>query len=216
MLESASANQRVSFDTESLILVDGSDQVVGYENKVDVHSGSGKLHRAFSIFLFAGPERVLLQQRSESKPLWPGYWTNSCCSHPRRGESYQQATRRRLAEELGVEAELTRLYRFEYSAQFFDRGTEHELCSVYVGDIGDSGQQVAPNPREVKDWDWFDCAQLDTLTTRHPQRFTPWFLLEWARLRGDLRGNVEAICGGGLSRLNSRRRSIGSYAGQVF
>jgi isopentenyl-diphosphate delta-isomerase len=214
MLESASASQCVSFDTESLILVDGADRVMGYENKADVHSGSGKLHRAFSIFLFDGPDRVLLQQRSDSKPLWPGYWTNSCCSHPRRGETYERATRRRLEEELGVEAALSRLYRFEYSAAFFDHGTEHELCTVYVGDIGASGQQVAANPQEVKDWDWFDCARLDEAISRRPERFTPWFMLEWARLRGDLRDRVTAVCSGNLEQFDGQREGPAAMPGR--
>jgi isopentenyl-diphosphate delta-isomerase len=135
----------------------------------------------------------MLQQRSEDKPLWPGYWTNSCCSHPRRGETYDQATRRRLREELGVEANLSRLYRFEYFARFSDLGAERELCTVYVGNVDDTCA-VEPNPREIRAWDWFDAGAIDDLACRHPNRFTPWFLLEWARLRGDRRRDVEAIC----------------------
>lgn len=183
----------VSFDHESLILVDSDDRVLGYQHKSAVHRGSGTLHRAFSIFLFDGPERVLLHQRSSLKPLWPGYWTNSCCSHPRRGETYEQATRRRLREELGVSAELSRLYRFEYAAAFGDRGAERELCTVYAGSI-DAGSQLSPNRREMRACDWFDCSDVDALTTSEPERFTPWFLLEWERLRGDMRGLVEAVC----------------------
>lgn len=199
MQESVGTAECVSFDSESLIVVDSSDQVMGYESKVDVHRGTGKLHRAFSIFLFDGPDSVMLQQRSEEKPLWPGYWTNSCCSHPRRGETYDQATRRRLREELGVEARLSRLYRFQYFARFYDLGAEHELCTVYVGNIDDASK-LAPNPKEIRAWDWFDTDSIDELTKRQPDRFTPWFLLEWERLRGDRRGDVEAICGVGPGR----------------
>jgi isopentenyl-diphosphate delta-isomerase len=195
MLNPANAGECVSFDTESLILVDSADRVLGHESKADVHRGSGKLHRAFSIFLFDGPERVLLHQRSRNKPLWPGYWTNSCCSHPRRGESYEQATTRRLREELGVEARLSRLYRFEYFAPFSDHGAEHELCTVYAGTV-DHDNQVEPNSQEILDWDWFNCHEVDTFTARQPDRFTPWFLMEWARLRSDQRPAVEAACAG--------------------
>ena len=79
----------VSFDTEDLILVDSADRVVGTAPKKAVHQPGGQLHRAFSIFIFAGGDQVLLHRRSAGKPLWPGYWTNSCCSHPRNGESYE-------------------------------------------------------------------------------------------------------------------------------
>ena len=88
--------EKVSFDDEPLILVDENDREIGYRSKVDCHTGHGTLHRAFSIFLFDNRGRVLLQQRAAGKPLWPLYWSNSCCSHPRRGESMQQALHRRL------------------------------------------------------------------------------------------------------------------------
>ncbi|MEM1153563.1 MAG: hypothetical protein AAGI44_05445, partial [Pseudomonadota bacterium] len=76
--------EQVSFDEENLILVNAQDEITGYESKLNAHSGAGLLHRAFSIFLFDGPDWVLLQQRSNKKPLWPGYWANSCCSQLKR------------------------------------------------------------------------------------------------------------------------------------
>lgn len=183
----------VSFDDEQLILVDEDDAVTGHCSKADAHRGAGLRHRAFSIFLFADSETVLLHRRAAAKPLWAGFWTNSVCSHPRRGETYAFATRRRLREELGVSAELQCLYRFEYHAPFGMKGSEHELCSVFVGRLGPE-QMVRPNPTEIGDWGWFDCAEVDQRVSAAPGEFTPWFLLEWARLRGEFRPCVEAIC----------------------
>lgn len=183
----------VSFDDEQLILVDADDVVTGHCSKVDAHRGQGLLHRAFSIFLFADSNTVLLHRRAAGKPLWAGFWTNSVCSHPRRGESLAFATRRRLREELGVAAELDCLYRFEYHAAFGDAGSERELCSVLVGRL-DGEQVVRPNPTEIAEWGWFDCVEIDDRVATSPAEFTPWFLLEWARLRGEFRPRVEAVC----------------------
>ena len=185
--------ESVSHGGERLILVDGSDNILGHDTKLDVHAGSGRLHRAFSIFLFSGPDRVLLHQRSWEKPLWPGYWTNSCCSHPREGESYDRATSRRLREELGVETPLTRAYRFQYHAQFSTLGAEHELCTVYIGNLA-VGASIAPHTEEILTWGWFDCDEVDAWIKQEPQRFTPWFLLEWEQLRGDQRWRIEQAC----------------------
>ena len=77
----------VSSVSEQLILVDEQDRELGFKSKGDCHSGAGLLHRAFSIFVFNGENELLLQKRSGTKPLWPNYWSNTCCSHPRRGES---------------------------------------------------------------------------------------------------------------------------------
>src|SRR5580765_3582412 len=84
---SAMQSPRVSFDNEPLVLVNDTDDEIGFASKQRCHDGDGLLHRAFSVFLFSQNGEVLLQQRSEQKRLWPGAWSNSCCSHPRRGET---------------------------------------------------------------------------------------------------------------------------------
>jgi len=172
----------VSSEAEPLILVDSSDAVVGYLDKAACHDGDGLLHRAFSLFVFNADGRLLLQKRSPDKRLWGDYWSNSCCSHPRRGESMELAVSRRLQEELGLSADLDFVYKFEYQAPFGDLGAEHELCWVYVGHTA-----AAPviNTTEIADWRWIEPAVLTAELAEHPERFTPWLALEWARLTRD-------------------------------
>lgn len=174
--------EKVSFDNEDLILVDSDDRVTGYDSKLNAHSGSGQLHRAFSVFLFDGPDWVLLQQRSDKKPLWPLFWANSCCSHPRRGEDCDSAAHRRLGEELGAHATLHRLYQFQYQASYLDRGSEHELCTVYAGSYG-RHQTLHTNSEEVQAWGWFSREEVNAWVRRSPDEFSPWFLLEWSHLQ---------------------------------
>ena len=128
-------NRVVSSDDELLILVDREDREIGFLAKADAHRGRGTLHRAFSLFVFNPAGHLLLQQRTGGKRLWPGYWSNTCCSHPRRGEKMDIAVRRRLQEELGLRAELGFLFKFRYQAQYDAQGAEHELCWVYAGRI---------------------------------------------------------------------------------
>jgi isopentenyl-diphosphate Delta-isomerase len=172
----------VSSDDEELILVDSDDRVRGYDSKRACHAGSGNLHRAFSVFVFNPEGALLLQQRSMTKRLWPGYWANSCCSHPRRGESLAVATQRRLAQELGMSCELRYLFKFEYQADYLGLGAEHELCSVYVGQ---TAAPVFANDTEVAAWRFISPTALDAEIQAHPERFTPWLKLEWQRLRQD-------------------------------
>ncbi len=176
--------REVSSDDELLILVDGEDNITGYDTKINVHRGAGRLHRAFSIFLVSPCFRVLLQKRSAQKPLWPLYWSNSVCSHPRRGEQADTAVHRRLDEELGVKAELSLLYEFIYSASFEDVGSENELCKVFAGCVP-LDYPVVANPNEVEDWEWVAIDEIETRIDRQPEQFTPWMLLEWGRFRQD-------------------------------
>ncbi len=166
----------VSFDNEKLILVDEFDRSVGFSDKKKCHQLAGILHRAFSIFLFNEQNQVLIHKRSHSKNLWPKYWSNSCCSHPRKGETLEVATKRRLLEELGVACTLEFMYKFIYQAAYKNIGAEHELCHVYFGKISDS---LLPNPNEILEVKWLDIAELSSDINANPEIYTPWLKLEW-------------------------------------
>jgi isopentenyl-diphosphate delta-isomerase len=170
----------VSFDDEPLILVDGQDNEIGQMRKAEAHRGAGRLHRAFSLFVFDRSGRLLVQRRAASKRLWPGYWSNSCCSHPRRGEEIHAAVHRRLDEELGLSCPMRFLYKFRYHAQYDAEGAEHELCSVFAG-VSDAAPQL--NRSEISEFRYVDPAALDVEMANAPGAFTPWFKLEWARVR---------------------------------
>jgi isopentenyl-diphosphate delta-isomerase len=170
----------VSFDDEPLILVDEHDHEVGFLDKASAHLGQGVLHRAFSLFVFNPQGELLLQQRAAGKRLWPGFWSNTCCSHPRRGETVEQAIHRRLHEELGLQCPLQFLFKFEYQAQFDAEGAEHELCGVYAGR---SGASPTVNINEISALRYISPDTLDAEMTARPQTFTPWFKIEWERLR---------------------------------
>lgn len=170
----------VSSEAEELILVDADDREIGTLDKGAAHDGEGVLHRAFSLFIFNGQGELLLQQRSRAKRLWPLYWSNSCCSHPRKGETMEVATERRLDDELRIAAELEFVYKFAYRARFDATGSENELCRVY---LGRSDDPVTPNPNEIAATRWLAAGEVERELSRHPDRFTPWFKLEWQELR---------------------------------
>lgn len=176
------ADRVVSFDDERLILVDTNDVVIGYETKRHAHRGFGLLHRAFSIFLISPTHGVLMQRRAADKPLWPLYWSTSCCSHPRKGEGYSSAAQRRLDEELGLVVELRSLFQLRYWAGFEDIGAERESCRVLIGQVADASS-VRANASEIADWIWIEPDALDHWASRQPKQFTPWFRLQWQRLR---------------------------------
>ena len=194
----------VSFDDEPLILVDTSNRITGHLNKRDCHTGDGVLHRALSVFLFDKTNQLLLQQRSSEKMLWPLIWSNSCCSHPRRGESVMDAATRRTVEELGVQVQLTELFSFIYHASFGDLGSEHEYCTVFAGRYELAAQsELSPNPREIESHKWVAPPTLDAAIGAkadcHADDFlggaqlSPWFKLEWPRLRREHWNTVKSL-----------------------
>lgn len=167
----------------SLIAVSVDDTALRPLAKGYCHAGKGVLHRAFSLFLFNRQGQVLLQQRSALKLLWPGYWANSCCSHPRWGEPLVEAVVRRAREELGVllTSPLTWHFSFIYHARYLDVGSEHELCHVYSAVLENTELQV--DLSEVSAYRWVDSWELDALLREEPEIHSPRLQIEWPRLR---------------------------------
>jgi isopentenyl-diphosphate delta-isomerase len=182
----------VSNANEQLILVDELDREIGFKAKNDCHLGKGVLHRAFSIFVFNGDNELLLQQRSPSKMLWPSYWSNTCCSHPRRGEAMEDAVSRRLMQEMGFECPLEFLYKFKYQAQFDAVGAEHEYCWVYYGRYDGA---VDVNVNEIVAWRWIGVEALEHELAAAPDTFTPWFKMEWVHIKANYLDGMLASTG---------------------
>jgi isopentenyl-diphosphate Delta-isomerase len=185
--DNCSAAASAAAGADALILVDESDRGVGTLSKTECHEGRGVLHRAFSLLIFGAGGELLVQQRSAAKRLWPLYWSNSCCSHPRSGETMEAAIHRRLHEELGLRCPLQFLFKFQYQAQFDATGAENELCSVF---IGGSTDPVSIDAEEIHAWRWVRPDALQVEMAAGGGNFTPWFKIEWARVWRDHRAQV--------------------------
>lgn len=182
MIRPETKSDIVSSEAEPLVLVNSADEPVGFLDKSACHDGNGRLHRAFSLFVFNSQGELLIQRRAANKRLWSGFWSNSCCSHPRRNEIMVDAVNRRLEQELGLEVDLAYLYKFEYTANFGDLGTEHELCWVYAGR---TASLPVVNTTEIDEWRWISATELDKELATDNNAFTPWFKLEWQRIQRD-------------------------------
>lgn len=164
---------------EQVILVDADDNAIGVGEKLQVHR-EGKLHRAFSVFVFNRAGQWLLQQRAPGKYHSPGCWSNACCSHPRPGEGLCEAARRRLQEELGfsctVEPQFHFIYQAEMEGGLIEHELDHVLTAVYEGEI-------VPNASEVAAYRWLEWQTLQQELQQQPERFTVWFRLIASRVR---------------------------------
>src|SRR5262245_32152936 len=118
--------------TDVVVLVAGDDRPIGTMPKLEAHR-RGLLHRAVSVFVRDGSGRLLLQQRAVGKYHSGGLWTNTCCSHPRPGESAAEAAARRLDEEMGLACPLTFLFPMRYCATVSNGLVEHEIVKVFGG-----------------------------------------------------------------------------------
>ncbi|MBC7744667.1 MAG: isopentenyl-diphosphate Delta-isomerase [Flavobacterium sp.] len=156
-----------------LILVDENDNEVGEMDKLEVHLTS-TLHRAFSIFIFNSKRELLLQQRAESKYHSGGLWSNTCCSHPCKGEKTFDTINRRLKEEMGIKCKIGFKFSFIYKTLFDNGLSEHELDHVYFGLSNDIPK---PNPLEVQNYKYITLADLENDLIINPTNYTSWLTI---------------------------------------
>ena len=165
--------------SDQLVLVDEQDRPVGTCEKMEAHQ-KGLLHRAFSVFLFDRAGRMLLQQRALHKYHSGGLWTNACCSHPFPGEEVLAAATRRLQEEMGLTAPVTKPFDFIYRAELDNGLTENEFDHVFVGIYeGD----VTPNPQEVMDYCYLSLPEIEKQLDVRSERYTVWFKMAFPRIK---------------------------------
>lgn len=153
-----------------VILVDENDNLVGTAEKIDAHKNP-KLHRAFSIFIINSKGELLIQKRAENKYHCPGLWANTCCSHPRPGETLEEAAHRRLREEMGFDTQLVKIFSFKYRAEFDNGLTEEEYDHIFVGKW--DGTPII-NLREVADYKWISGDLLMEDIKENPDIYTAW------------------------------------------
>lgn len=178
-----------------IILVNEQDETIGYSEKMDAHK-NGKLHRAFSIFIFDwNTKKMLIQKRAFEKYHSGGLWTNACCSHPLKDETMVGCLNTRLAEELGLctdfnikvpsdcglllhgEDVIYSCGKFSYFASFGEV-VENEIDHVFLYSPVKSKidlTDISFNKQEIEEIKWISIEELKSWMESNPKDFTAWF-----------------------------------------
>ncbi|OQB05699.1 MAG: Isopentenyl-diphosphate Delta-isomerase [bacterium ADurb.Bin212] len=156
---------------DKVILVNKNNRKIGEMEKLEAHQ-KGLLHRAFSIFVFNKDNELLLQQRNPKKYHSGGLWTNTVCSHPAPGETYNVAVHRRLKEEMGFDCTLVKLGCFIYRAAFPNGLIENEYDCIFAGKYDGV---IEPNSEEISDHCWLNLEEISENIQDNPEKYTFWF-----------------------------------------
>jgi isopentenyl-diphosphate delta-isomerase len=170
-----------SADNDPVILVDADDIEVGTAGKLDAHR-RGLRHRAISVLVRNTDGQFLLQRRNPAKYHSGGLWTNACCSHPLPGENPDDAARRRLAEEMGIDCRIEPLFVFQYNAPVPGGLIENEVVHVFGGRHDGS---IEPDPNEVSEGKWIAYDDLVSDLRSRPDAYTVWFR-QYVATHGDM------------------------------
>ncbi len=107
---------------ENVVIVNRSNQITTVVSR-SVMRAQVMLHRASYVVIVNSREEILIQKRSSTKDLYPGYFDPTTGGVVQEKESYEQNAIRELEEELGIkEITLNILMDFHF---------ENELCKVW-------------------------------------------------------------------------------------
>lgn len=169
---------------ELVVLVNDNNEQIGVMEKLEAHNADTPLHRAFSCYVFNKEGKFLVTQRSLSKKVFPGVWTNSCCGHPGSGEATEDAIKRRLQYELGLNPDTLRLILPNYRYRAEMNGiVENEICPVYIATVLEDPQ---PNPLEVESYEWIDWKVFLRELKKRTKIFSPWCIEQSTLLTKDI------------------------------
>ena len=176
----------VDLGLDRVVLLNAEHEPIGDLPRSEVHGRHTPLHLAFSLYVFNDRGETLLTRRALGKRTWPGVWTNTCCGHPRPGETLPEAIRRRLRDELSLEVgELECvLPDFAYRATDASGIEENEVCPVFAARPLHPSAPLLPNPDEVLDWKWVRWHDITEAVRRTPFVFSPWAVQQMAQLGG--------------------------------
>lgn len=165
-----------------VVLVDQDDKELGTTDIYEAHRGVGKKHRALSVILYrkrGGRTELLLQRRSQDKPVFKRMWSNTSCTNMRPGDTYLERAVSRLDEEMGIKIAkdaLRIVYRFSYDApDTMQPGwCENELDTVIVGEWDG---EVFINQEEADDYKWIEWNELKKDIEKNSGIYAPWYIM---------------------------------------
>uniref|UniRef100_H3GV87 isopentenyl-diphosphate Delta-isomerase n=1 Tax=Phytophthora ramorum TaxID=164328 RepID=H3GV87_PHYRM len=205
--------EQLEFMKEQIVQVDEQDAVQGPISKKDAHIHDGVLHRAFSVFVFNSKNELLIQKRASEKITFPGFWANTCCSHPlftegelEDGVGVKRAAIRKLEHELGIPTttfaieDLAYVSTVMYKARCLwlnpraasdENWTEYEMDHILFARGEVSLDNV--NENEVEQVEFIARENLPALLNDTTRKLSPWFHLIGSNLLPHWWDNLDAV-----------------------
>jgi 8-oxo-dGTP pyrophosphatase MutT (NUDIX family) len=112
----------------------------------------------------SGDRRLLVHRRADDKDVWPGMWDVAAGGVVAAGESYEDAARRELAEELGVE-----VADFHHLGE--GRFADESVALIARGYLAVHDGPFTFTDGEIAEVRWVDANDLDALMA--VERFVP-------------------------------------------
>ncbi len=149
-------------------IVDGADTPVGESSIADVRL-QGSWHRIVRIIVEDKQGMMLLQKRAPTMHDFPNCWDSASAGHVDAGESYEEAARRELFEEIGLRY-VNDLHEVDYQKIARTVGDEiinrfEKIYKIVIEHTDNFSIQAT----EVSTVQWFTVAEVQKMIHDHPE-----------------------------------------------
>ena len=150
-----------------ITIVDEHDNILRQGSKDEAQT-KGLWHRVVRVMVEDEDGHILIQKRNADKQLYPGCWDNSAAGHVDAGESYRQAAKRELHEEIGITPELLEVDYYQAKGVFHGRKL-NRFVRLYKAVVPHS-TSFTIQKAELSEVKWVTLAELRALVGQHPHQ----------------------------------------------
>lgn len=159
---------------EKVAVVDDHDKVLTIKYRDELLPTD--THRIVAIWVTNDSNQVLLAQRALHKKLHPGLWGPAAAGAVSHNETYDEAAKKELFEEIGLKDDNLTLV----TKQLYKIDGEQRFIAWYKMSCDKKASQFTLE-HDVAEVRWFDLEQLKSELAAVPNKFVPSFFL-WNEL----------------------------------
>ncbi len=115
-------------EQELLDIVNENDEIIGQDTKGNKFRKS-LISRNVAIFILDDNKKLLITKRSSRKESFPNRYDLAACGNVKAGESYEDAAKREVTEELSIDCDL------KFLGKIFNEFKEDEKTIKYFTGI---------------------------------------------------------------------------------
>jgi 8-oxo-dGTP pyrophosphatase MutT (NUDIX family) len=147
---------------EYLDIVDEKGNLTGEKELRSICHEKGLRHQTVHIYFYRknnGILEILPHLRSKFKSANPNNWDTRFGGHVEAGQTPQEATKKELQEETGLDIEMKNLQ--SGPKEFYDGGKNKEVVSVFYYNFTGSLDELSFNDGEVQEVRWMSFEEIE-------------------------------------------------------
>ncbi len=170
----------MGIQAELVDVVNEKDEISGQDLRINKIK-KGFIFRVAAAFLIDSGGKFIITKRAKQKDIDSGLYDLAAVGGVLAGESYEQAIKRELQEELSISCEVKMLDKFYWEIKR-NEGFFKTFCAVFLGKT----DQIPKLNDEVSEFKKMSLAEIKKEIKNHPEEFCPGFMNDFKQVEEKL------------------------------